>query len=450
MAIGSARAVPRRLFWSAYTAWHARQDAKLPYWPAERLQALQDRRVGHMARFAYETVPYYRELFDRERISCSDIRTASDLKRLPIVEADELIWAPRRFVSSRFRPDEGLELRTSGLSSNAKSVYWDAAGLFQTLASKHRIRQVLRHFVGATYGYREMTVANPHNVSEAMRGYYARNSWFPPGVEFERDVALTTGSFDQILAQINAYRPDLLGGAGILLGALYRYAWQHQIEMHRPKIIRYGASIMPPLDRALIEGQFGIPVISSYQAAEMLCIAYQCELREGFHICTDQVVARVVDDQGRDVAPGETGRIVLSCLANHGTVLLNYALGDLVELGEAPCPCGRTLPIINSIQGRAFDLLVLPGGRRVHGDVLFKTLVHRTNIVQMQVEQFSMARYTLRVVSDGVVPWPELKQSLDRHLRQIISQDLELTIERCDYVPNAIAGKTKAYISHIQ
>lgn len=450
MTKNSRRALTRRLYWSAYTAWYARQDAALPFWPAERLQALQDRRVRHMVRYAYETVPYYRELFDRERLSPDDISTADDLERLPITEADELSLSPRRFVSSRYRPEGGIELHSSGLSGNRKTVYWDAAGLFQTLASKHRCRQVLRQFVGATYGYREMSVSNPQSVGAAMRDFYARHAWFPPGVEFERGRALTTAPFDDILAQINAFRPILLGGPGISLGALFRYAWQNQVEVHHPKVIRYGASTMPPLDRKLIEEQFGIPVISSYQAAEMLQIAYQCEKRQGFHICTDQVALRVVDDQGRDVDPGDTGRVVLSCLVNHGTVLLNYALGDLVERGEAPCPCGRTLPVFNSIQGRAFDLLVLPGGRRVHGDALFKTLAQRNHVVQLQMEQFSLSRYTLRVVSDGAIPWPDLQQALDRHLRQAIAQDIELVIQPCDYMSGGVAGKVKAYISHIQ
>jgi phenylacetate-CoA ligase len=448
--MGSIWTIPQRLFWSGYTAWYARQDATLPYWSPERLQALQDRRVRHIARYAYQTVPYYRELFDRERVSPDDIRSADDLRRLPIVESSELTLAPDRFVSSRFRREQGVELHSSGVSGNAKKVYWDPAGLFQTLASKHRYRQVLRHYVGATYGYREMSVSNPLNVGVALRDFYTRYAWFPPGVEFERERALVTESFDDILGQINAFKPDVLGGSGVTLGALYRYALQRQIPVFRPKLIRYGASTMPAHDRALIESEFGVPVISSYQSAEMLRIAYQCERREGFHICTDQVAHRVVDEAGRDVAPGETGRIVLTCLVNRATVLLNYALGDLVEQGEGACPCGRTLPVINALQGRAFDLIVLPKGQRVHADVLFKTFAHSERLIQTQLEQFALDRYTLRVVSDGVVPWPELQTAIDRQLRQTIAEDIELTIEPCEFIAIGATGKIKACISHVQ
>lgn len=447
--VGPIHTIPRRLYWSGYTAWHARRDLALPYWPVERLQAQQDRRVRHIARYAYETVPYYRDLFDREGVSPDDIRVAEDLKRLPIVEADELTLAPERFVSTRFQRERGVMLHSSGVSGNAKTVYWDPAGLFQTLASKHRYRQVLRHYVGATYGYREMSISNPLNVSAAMRDFYTRNAWFPPSIEFERGRALTTSSFDDILAQINECKPMVLGGSGVTLGALYRYAQQQQVPVHRPKVMHYGASTMPAHDRALIEEEYGVPVISKYQSAEFLRIAFQCERREGFHICTDQVVHRVVDDRGRDIGPGQTGRIVLTSLVNHATVLLNYALGDLVEAGEGPCACGRTLPVINAIQGRAFDLVVLPKGQRVHADVLYKTFPLKEHLVQTQLEQFTLQRYTLRVVSDGAVPWEELRAGLDRQLREMIAPDIELSVERRDYFAPGPTGKIKACISHL-
>ncbi len=443
------RSLPQRLFWSAYTAWHARQDAALPYWPVERLEALQNERVCRTVRYAYDTVPYYRDLMDRERISPDQIRTAKDLERLPIIETDELTLAPERFLSSRYRPASGVTLLSSGVSGNRKSISWNPAGLFLTLASKHRYRQVLRHYVGATYGYREMAVSNPMNVGVVLRDFYESHAWFPSAVEFERDRAPVTQSQEEILTRVNAFRPDVLGGSGAYLGALFRYAYANDLPVHHPKVIWYGASNMPPHDLALIENQFGIPVISSYQAAEMLRIGYQCEQRQGFHVCTDHVAYRVVDGGGRDVAPGETGRIVLTNLVNRGTILINYALGDLVMQGSGPCRCGRTLPVIDAIEGRAFDLLALPGGQRIHMDVLFKTFAHRKRIVQLQVEQFALDRYTLRVVSDGSIAWNEMQAAMDRQVREMIAPDLQLTIERHDYLPIEALGKIKACISHI-
>ncbi len=439
----------RRLFWSAFTGWQALREPSLPYWPPERLAALQSRRLRRIVHYAYDTFPYYRDLFDREHLRPEQIRCADDLRKLPIVEADALCHAPDSFVSQRYRAGSGAMLMSSGVSGNSKLVHWDTAALCRILASKHRYREVLARFVGKTFGYREMSVSNPENVAIALRAFYEANTWVPRSVDYERSRALSTSSFDEILEQIDAYRPDHLGGYGATLGALYRYAHEHGIPFYRPLLITYGASNLPEQDRVLLEERYNIPVVSSYQASEFLRIAYQCELRQSFHVCIDQVAFRVVDDDGVDVRPGEQGRIILTNLVNHGTVLLNYALGDLVILGEGPCACGRTLPTIRAIVGRAFDLLVLPGGQRTHMDGLIKGFAYRRHLVQWQMEQYTLYRYTVRVVPDSQVDWDTLATALALHLRQMIHPEAVIAIERLEYIPVGRSGKFKACISHL-
>jgi phenylacetate-coenzyme A ligase PaaK-like adenylate-forming protein len=53
-----------KAYWSAFTARHARADARLPYWPLDRIRAIQSRRVRALVAHAYETVPYYRDVMD--------------------------------------------------------------------------------------------------------------------------------------------------------------------------------------------------------------------------------------------------------------------------------------------------------------------------------------------------------------------------------------------------
>jgi phenylacetate-CoA ligase len=50
----------------------------------EKLQALQQNKLGKLIKHAYEQVPYYRRLFDSNRIKPEDIRTVRDLVHLPI------------------------------------------------------------------------------------------------------------------------------------------------------------------------------------------------------------------------------------------------------------------------------------------------------------------------------------------------------------------------------
>jgi phenylacetate-CoA ligase len=70
----------------------------------------------------------------------------------------------------------------------------------------------------------------------------------------------------------------------------------------------------------------------------------------------------VLDAAGRPCAAGETGNVVLTPLHNFAMPLLRYEIGDLATVGGGRCGCGRLLPVLDAIPGRARDLLMLPSG----------------------------------------------------------------------------------------
>jgi phenylacetate-CoA ligase len=43
--------------------------------------------------------------------------------------------------------------------------------------------------------------------------------------------------------------------------------------------------------------------------------------------------------------------------------LIRYETGDLVQLGNAACRCGRVFPVVRKIVGRQSNILVTPSGR---------------------------------------------------------------------------------------
>ena len=154
---------------------------------------------------------------------------------------------------------------------------------------------------------------------------------------------------------------------------------------------------MPRADLALIEQEMGIPVVSTYQAVEALRIGFQCEQRKGFHISLDQVAVRVVDRYGRDVPAGECGDIVISNLTNRAMVVLNYRLGDVVRAGRGPCVCGRSLPVIEDIEGRIDDLIHRPDGSALHALGVIPLLQAEPGVRQIQLVQEAMNDFLLRV-----------------------------------------------------
>jgi phenylacetate-CoA ligase len=437
----------RNGYWTAYTLWHARAEATLPFRPLDEITALQNRRVRGVVAHAYDSVPYYREVMDAARLDPRDVHTADDLARLPVLSGAELARDPQRFLSSRYANGRALRLRSSGTSGYSKAIWYHAAALFLSLAHGHRQRHVLAHFVGRTYGYREMHLAREGGVAHQIREFYESHSWVPSKVELQRSRASPGERFEDTIARVNTFKPDVVRGYGAHIGALFRFASRHHLPLHRPKCVAYGADHMADADRALIEDEFGTPVVSMYQATEALRIGFQCEERKAFHVSVDHTAVRVVDAQGKPAAPGTKGEIVISNLVNHASVLLNYRLGDVVTVSAEPCPCGRTLPTIEAIDGRADDFIILDDGRKIHALVVLGPLLRVAGVVQLQLIQESARRFGLKVVRAPQSVWTSVCRDLSAALHSTVGESLALDIEEVDAIAPEAGGKVRALIS---
>jgi phenylacetate-CoA ligase len=439
----------RKAYWNAFTLWHARHERTLPYRPVEHIQAVQDRRVRAIVAHAYETVPYYQELMNREGLRPDDFRTTSDLAKLPILTGDQVAArAPADFLSRHYPADQCLRIDSSGTSGRAKSIYYDHASLFLALAHGHRQRVALTPFVGRTVGYRELNAIRAASVAVQLRRFYESHSLVPGSIDLKRNHLSPADGFAENVKHINAFQPEVIRGYGSYIGALFRWASEQGLSVFRTKAIVYGADRMADADRLLIETHFGTPVLSTYQAVEALRIGFQCERREGFHISADQVAVRVVNKNGSAVGPGGTGEIVLSNLTNRATVLLNYKLGDVVTVGQAGCPCGRTLPTIERIQGRSDDSIVLPDGEVKHSLIVMESLQAVPGVVQIQLVQHDVRRFALRVVGGGDVDRSDAKRKLQAALIATLGNHFSLDVEWVDEIPPGPSGKVKAVISH--
>lgn len=436
-----------RTFWTAYTLWHARHERTLPYWPEAKLRALQDRRVRAIVRHAYGTVPFYRESMDRLGVRPDEIRSADDLARLPAVTIDDYARDPERYLSSAYRDRATFPAFTSGTSGYSRAIHFDPACLFRSLAARQRRRIVVAAFTGRSVGYSEMTVATEASLANRLREFYEAHSAFPGALDLRRSHVVPFGRPEERLAELNAARPDVLRGYGSFIGLLFRWAWHHDLPIHRPKLVVYGGEGIDPQDRALIEEKFGVPVCSAYQAAEAHAIAYQCELRRGFHVETDQVAVRVVDADGRAVGPGGTGEILVSNLTNRATVLLNFRLRDTVTLAAAPCPCGRTLPLIERIVGRTDDAVVHPDGYPIHALVAVDSVRLVPEVLQLQLVQEATRRFLVRYVPNRNADSAQIERKLHEKLRRAFGDDIAAATERVELIPPEPSGKVKLVIS---
>ncbi len=139
---------------------------------------------------------------------------------------------------------------------------------------------------------------------------------------------------------------------------------QANLDSARPvrlKQVISGAEMLTPGWRSLLEESFSCPVFNKYGSWEFGPIAWECPEGHGMHVNTGSFHMEILDGGNRPLRQG-TGRVVMTSLCNSAMPLIRYEMGDLASWGGR-CPCGRGLPVLKSLEGRADDMVVLPSGR---------------------------------------------------------------------------------------
>lgn len=433
--------------WTAYTAWRCLIEKRISYLAPEDLHRRQSARVRRIVAHAWDHIPHYRAWLRGAGAEPGDIGTAEDLRKLPLIGKLDLTREPGLFSDPRYEHLDGLTLLSSGTSGLRRTLRYNARALFDALAAGRRQRIALARLIGREAGYKEAVLNREGNAGMQIRSFWESRLYTPRRIELRRRRLCTSLPFEEILAGLNAFRPEVLRGFGSHLGAFLRWVHGRGLRFHKPLAVTYGGDAMSAANRKVIEQEMGIPVVSTYQAVEALRIGFQCEERQGFHLSLDQVDVRVVDAEGRDVGPGERGELVLSNLTNRATVVLNYRLGDMVTLGRGPCSCGRTFPLINGIDGRLDDLIARPGGSWIPALAVIPSLQAVAGVQQLQIVQEDLQDFRIRVVwAHGEERSPV---ELCARMARVLGDRIQVRIEPVDRIEMESSGKVKTLISKV-
>jgi phenylacetate-CoA ligase len=371
----------------------------VPFTPDEERHRMRDRRVREIVRYAAETVPHYRDLFRAEGIDPAEIRTARQLEWLPLLDRAQLDADPDRFVSRSPRGREALLFPTNGTTGTPLAIRHDQPSMLANVAYGERERVVEARFAGRRLRYAVADVNyGPRDTGYQLNRLYRQRTLIP--VRPSRHMLRLTEPFERVVEEINRLRPLVLQGYGSYLEAFFEHLLATGAPMHLPKLVLYGSDTMTPAGRRLVEERFGIPVISRYNAVEAFKIGFVCEERAGVHLEDDLCHVRILDAGGGPVAPGAPGEVVISNLVNHGTVLLNYRLGDVAARSRERCPCGRSTPRLSGVEGRLESTLHLPDGRFVPEGAV-QVLLKDRGVLTFQLVQLAARRYELKLLASA-------------------------------------------------
>jgi len=411
------------------------------WWPADRIQELQARRLRELL-CAADEVPYWRDLFARLRFDPRAVRGPQDLAALPLLDKPTI----RQHVEAMKHPRaQGLARFNTGGSSGEPLVFFiGKERVSHDVAAKWRATR----WWGVDIGDPELVVwGSPIELGSqdrirAWRDRVMRTQLLPA---FD----MSPARLDEFVGRIRQARPRMLFGYPSALSHIARHAERRGQRMDDLgiRVAFVTSERLYDEQRADIQRVFGCPVANGYGGRDAGFIAHQCP-QGGMHVTAEDIVVELLDRDGQPVAPGQPGEIVTTHLATRDFPFIRYRTGDVGVWDTAACTCGRGLPLLKEIQGRATDFVVAQDGTVMHGLALIYVLRDLPAVAGFRIVQESLELTRVQVVPGsgfGVAT----EEAIRRGLRARLGAGVHIELEPVEQIPAERSGKHRYVISKV-
>lgn len=414
--------------------------AARPFRDAERLARWRNACLVRLFERTHPRVALVRSLFARAGLAPGDIRTADDLRALPVTARRDLQDAGvAGCVADDVDPDRLIDRSTSG--STGERVIVKRTWLEERMLNAFRWRAM------RDYGYRarDRRALVHFSSGEDPRDDQTLQRLVQRTGLFRRKVFDAIGDPDFAVA-VAAFDPDCITG---MASAVARLADETGANGHRlrPRFVVAGGELLTEPLRARI-ATLGAPIHDVYGSNELNLIAWQCPDGAGaYHVVDDALVVEVLGPDDQPVAAGEWGEVVATSLLSHAMPLIRYRLGDVAVRGPEQCPCGAPFSTLLAVRGRTFDAFPLADGGSLHPwDVLHAIDDQLGWVKHCQLVQVARGAIELRVVP-VTPPRPAAVTSMESAARAALRDRATFHVRLVAAIEREASGKTRPFVA---
>ncbi len=323
----------------------------------DELQAWQFKHLKETLIRVYHLVPFYKKRFDEMGVLPADIKSLSDIAKLPFTKKQDLrdnypfgMFSVDMDQIVRIHSSSGTTGKPTvvGYTEHDMDVWAEVMGRVFTMGGL-TCKDILQNSTG--YGLFTGGLGF-HNAAERMKIAVIPSS---------------TGFTSRQLLLLRDFGATALTGTPSFALHLAEVAKAEGYDIAKDFKLRVGFFGAEPASEGLkneIANVWGIDYHEVYGLSEIIGpgVASSCKHSHLLHINEDHFYPEIINPKTGEVLPeGERGELVITTLTKQGLPIIRYRTGDITSLTRIPCRCGRTLGRIESIVGRSDDMLLING-----------------------------------------------------------------------------------------
>jgi len=327
--------------------------------PREEIEALQLERLQETVNRVYAKVPAYAKKMDEIGLKPEDIKSLSDLSKLPFVTKQDL-RDNYPFGLFAVEKDELVRIHASSGTTGKPTVVGYTKGDLET-------------WTDCVSRIACMGGASSKDVAQICFGYGMFTGALGLHYGLERIgaaiVPSSTGNSQKQIMYMQDFETSLLVATPSYALRLAEVAQEMGVDPAKDlkvKIALVGSELLTDAMREEMHRVWGkdILITSNYGMSELMGpgVSGECLEHCGMHINEDYFIPEIIDPNTGDVLPaGEQGELVITCIKKEGLPLIRYRTKDITRLFYEKCKCGRTFCRMENLEGRSDDMIKIRG-----------------------------------------------------------------------------------------
>lgn len=396
----------------------------------------RDQQVAQFVRHCARTMPYYKWLFAQAGLDPDRVRGLDDLKVLPILTKARIRENRDEFISSAVPLRQHRTIHTSGTVGGG-FVFPSTIEAIQTQWAvwwRYRARHGIRRGMWCAYfGGRSIVPANEIPPPFWRYNYPSRQLMFSGYHMSDKNLPI-------YVEKLRRAKIEWLHGYPSLLALLANYLVTRGETLGYPlRIVTTMSENVLASQANVIEAAFGVRPRQHYGMTEAAANISECE-RGRLHVDEDFAGVEFFQD-GPD-----TWRVVGTAFSNRAFGFVRYDIGDNVVPVDGVCDCGHGGRLVETIDGRQEDYVVLKDGRKLGRlDHIFKDMIR---IREAQIYQRTAGEFVFRVVRClGYSVSDEKKLLEEAHKR--FGDAASISIDYVDHIARTKQGKLRFVVSDL-
>jgi phenylacetate-CoA ligase len=382
------------------------------YLSISEIKAFQERKLAETLHYVANNSPYYRELFDKQKIDISKIRHLEDLRQIPVTTKQDLQMRNMDFLC--VNPVKIVDYVTTSGTLGTPVTFAETKSDIERLALSEALSYKICGCKPSDILQLMVTVDRCFMAGLAcMAGSFRMGSGL---------IRVGNGIPELQWNIVKSIHPSVCVCVPSFILKLIEFAQANGMDYRQSSLkravcvgetVRTGEHTYNTLGEKIHALWPELSMHVNYASTEMQSSFQECDRECGTHHKPNLTIVEFLDDSNNPVGKDEAGEITVTTLGVEGMPLVRFKTGDVCYHFEEQCACGRNTLRLGPILGRKGQMI------KYKGTTLYPAALYDILENIPEVKNYIVEVYTNTTGTDGIRILVGSAEKSERFIKQI-------------------------------